>query len=247
MDSYFSTSLKINEETNNTLYNIINSQYPEQLFLYGLIIIGITFVSTKIIYNTNILIGLVFCSLIICYLYTYNKYNVLSDNQKFKEKFNNICTKNNILNKYPKIVDLLFYMENFKYKDIQNYNDIIDSFQNFCKIYEYCLIDYNLIYKYYQNLVDLKDKILSQINNFIFMYSSTKYEIIIIKQQQAAEKIINQLLNNLVIINKKKIYYDGYNNKTSLIDYTNILPYNIFYTKKYSDINKYNITNLINI
>ncbi len=246
MESYFNTSLKINEETDNILYNIINSQDPKQVFLYGVIIVIIIFISTKIIYNTNILIGLIFCSLIIGYLYTYRKYNIISDEQKFKEKFNFICTSDNILNKYPKIVDLLFYLENFKYKDIQNYNEIIDSFQNFCKIYEYCLIDYNLINQNYPKLIDLKDQILNQINNFIFIYGNTKYEIILIKQQKSAEKIIDDLLNNLVIIFKKKIYYDGYNNGTKILDYTNVLPYNIFYQDNYKDTNnQYNISNLI--
>lgn len=245
MESYFNTTLKINEETDNIIYNIINSQDPKQIFLYSLIIIGITFISTKIIYNTNILIGLIFCSLIIYYLYTYRKYNNLSDEQKFREKFNNICPSDNILNKYPKIVDFLFYMENFKSEEIQNYNDIIDSFQNFCKIYEYCLIDYNLIYQNYQKLIDLKNVILNQINNFIFIYGNTKYENILIKQQKSAEKIINDLLNNLVIIHKKQIYYNGYKNNTSILDYTNVLPYNILYQTNYKKTDNYNISNLI--
>jgi hypothetical protein len=49
MESYFNTTLNINQETDNTLYNIINSADPKQIFLYGLIIVVITFISTKII------------------------------------------------------------------------------------------------------------------------------------------------------------------------------------------------------
>jgi hypothetical protein len=247
MDSFFNTTLKTNKETNNLIYNVINSQDPKQIFLYAFIIVIITFISTKIIYNINILIGLIFCSLIIYYLYTFRKQNILTDEQKFEEKFNSICTNDNILNKYPKIVDFLFYMENFKYKSIENYNEIINSFQNFCKIYEYCLIDYNLIFKNYKKLLDLKDQILSQINNFIFIYENVEYEIILIKQQNSAEKIINELLNNLVILFKKKIYYDGYTNNTKIIDYSNIMPYNIFYQDNNNrDKNyEYNVSNLI--
>ena len=218
MESYFNTTLESNKETDN------------------------------IIFNTNILIGLVFCSLIIYYLYTYRKYNILTDEQKFKDKFNNINTNNNILNKYPKIVDFLFYLENFKYKDINNYNNIINSFENFCKIYEYCIIDYNLIFTNYQKLIDRKDIILNQINNFIFIYKNANYENILIKQKISAEKIIDELLNNLVILFKKKIYYDGYNNGTINIDYSNILPYNILYKTNYNEhSDEYNISNLIYI
>jgi hypothetical protein len=246
MESYFNTTLEANKETDNLLYNIINSEDPQQIFMYGTIILIVTFISTKIIYNLNVLIGLIFCSLIIYYLYTYRKYNIISDNEKFKEKFNNLYTKNNILVKYPKIVDFLFYFENFKYKNIESYNELILSFENFCKIYEYCLIDYNLIFTNYQQLVDIKITILNQINNFIFIYENVKYENVLIKQKISAEKIINDLLNNLVILYKKKIYYDGYNNKTINIDYSNVLAYNILDEPNYrKHKEQYNPSNLI--
>lgn len=246
MESYFKTTLEENNETDNLLYNVINSEDPKQIFMYGLIILVITFISTKIIYNLNILIGLIFCSLIIYYLYTYRKYNIITDNKKFKEKFNNLYTKNNILVKYPKIVDFLFYIENFKYKNIESYNSIINSFEIFCKIYEYCLIDINLIFTNYQKLVDIKINILNQINNLNFIYEDVKYENVLIKQKISAEKIINDLLNNLVILYKKKIYYDGYNNNTINIDYSNILAYNILDEPNYKKhTNQYNPSNLI--
>lgn len=245
MESYFKTTLESNKDTDNLLYNVINSQDPEQIFLYVSIIVAIIFISTKITYSSNILIGLIFCSLIIYYLYTYKKYNILSDKQKFNLKYKNIYTNDNILIKYPKIVDFLFYMESFKYNAIENYNNIIDSFENFCKIYEYCLIDYNLISTNYQKLVDQKDIILNQINNFIFVYENGKYENMLIKQKISAEKIIDELLNNLVILFKKKIYYDGYNNGTINIDYSNVLPYNISYSSNYNKYNDtFNISNL---
>jgi hypothetical protein len=245
MESYFNTTLETNKETDNILYNIINSQDPKQIFLYCIIIIVIIFISTKISYNTNILVGLIFCSLIICYLYTYRKYNITTDEKKFNEKFNIINSNNNILNKYPEIVDFLFYLENFKYKDIDNYNNIIDSFENFCKIYEYCLIDYNLIFTNYQKLIDLKNIILNKINNFSYTYENIQSDDILIKQKKSAEKVINKLLNNIVILYKKKIYYDGYNINVKNIDYSNVLPHNIFYPSVYvNNLEQYN-SNLI--
>lgn len=246
MESYFESSLKTNKETDNLLYNIINSEDPQQIFMYGIIIIMAIFISTKIIYSPNVLIGLVFCSLIIYYLYTYRKYNIMSDNEKFNEKFNNLCTKNNILFKYPKIVDFLFYLENFKQSNIGSYNNIISSFENFTKIYEYCLLDYNLIFSYYQQLVDIKISILNQINNLNFIYKNIEYENALIKQKISAEKIIDELLNNLVILSKKKIYYDGYNNSTTNIDYSNVLAYNILYDVNYNKKTaQYNPSDLI--
>lgn len=246
MESYFQTTLKTNKETDNLLYNVINSQDPQQIFLYGMIIVIITFISTKIIYNSNILIGLVFCSLIIYYLYTYRKYNITTDKEKFNKKFNSLYTSNNILVKYPKIVDFLFYLENFKYFSIQQYNNIISLFENFTKIYEYCLLDYNMIFTSYQKLVDIKISILNEINNLNFIYKNVEYVNVLIKQKISAEKIIDELLNNLVILYKKKIYYDGYNNGTINIDYSNILAYNILDEPNYNKhTDQYNISNLI--
>lgn len=246
MESYFETTLKTNKETDNLLYNVINSDDPKQIFMYGIIIVIITFISTKIIYNSNVLIGLIFCSLIIYYLYTYRKYNILTDNEKFNEKFNSLYTKNNILVKYPKIVDFLFYLENFKYSDVETYNDIISSFENFCKIYEYCLLDNNLIFTSYQQLVDIKISILNKINNLNFIYKNVKYENMLVKQKISAEKIIDELLNNLVILCKKKIYYDGYNNSIINIDYSNVLAYNILDEPNYNKHTaQYNSSNLI--
>lgn len=246
MESYFETISKTNKETDNLIYNIINSQDPQQIFLYGMIIVIITFISTKIIYNSNVLIGLVFCSLIIYYLYTYKRYNIVADQEKFNSKFNDLYTKQNILINYPKIVDFLFYLENFKYKNIESYNNIIKSFENFCKIYEYCLINNKIISKNYQKLVDLKITILNDINNLNFIYKNTEYENVLIKQKISAEKIINELLNNLVILYKKNIYYNGYNNGTINVDYSNILAYNILDNPNYNKhTEQYNQSNLI--
>lgn len=246
MESLFEQTLKPDTETNNLLYNAINTEDPKQLFLYISIIIVITFISTKIIYNTNILIGLVFCALIIYYLYTYRKYNILTNNEKFSEKFNSLYTENNIINKYPRIVDFLFYLQNFKFKNIESFNTIINSFEKFCQIYEFCLIDFKLIFTNYQKLVDWKITILNQINNLNFIYKNVDYEDILFMQKISAEKIIDELLNNLVILSKKQIYYNGYYNTTKKIDYSNVLPYNILNEPNYNKhTDQYNPSNLL--
>ncbi len=246
MESFFNTKINSELETDSVLYNIINSQDPKVVFIYALIIIGITFVSLKISYSLNLLIGLIFSSLIIYYLYTYRKYNTLTEKEIYKEKFDILYTKNQILKKYPKIVDFLFYMENLKSKDIEKFDDLQKSFKNFCTVYEYCLINYNLIFQCYKILVDQKILILNIIENYNLVLLKNKYENILFKQRESAENIINELLNNLVILYKKKIYYDGYNNSTNLIHFNKVLPYNILYDSKYK-INEfpYNFENLI--
>ena len=246
MESFFNTNIETISETDNLLYNVINSQDPKQLFTYIVIIIIITFISIKISYSPNILIGLIFCSIIIYYLYTYRKYNTLTENQIFKEKFDIIYSKNQILSKYPKIVDFLYYIENLKSDNIQGFDDLIKSFENFCKLYEYCILNKNLIFQSYSTLVTYKIIILNIINNFIFVTKETEYENIIIKQKIAAEQILDELLNNIVILSKKKIYYDGYYTNTKNISYSNVLPYDILNDINYREhYDRYNINNLI--
>ena len=65
MESFYKSYINTNIETENPIYNIFNSADPESIFMYSLIIISITWISTKLIYDFNILIGLVFCSIII--------------------------------------------------------------------------------------------------------------------------------------------------------------------------------------
>ena len=232
-------------ETNNLLYNIINFNEPKNIFLYGVIIIIGIFISTKISYNYNILIGLIFCSLIIYYQYTYFKYNILTREKIDKEKFDQLYSKNLILSKYTDIVDFLFYFENLKYNNIQHYEKLVQIFENFIRIYEYCLIDNTLIFKFYSSLVSQKIFLLSIINSFIFTCQEEEFENIIIKQKIEAEILLNKYLNLLAILYKKKIYYDGYTNSSNNILLSNVLPYNIVYETDYKYGNlQYNVANL---
>lgn len=245
MESFFNTSINTNIETDNIVYNVINSNSPTVVFFYITIIIIATFISTKLNYNTNILIGLVFASIIIYYFYTYRKYRILSETQIQKEKFNQLYSKNNILEKYPKIVDFLFFIENFKSENIQEYLRLVEKFEEFCKLYEFCLLDYNLISTNYSTLVDQKIKILNNINCFIFSTDYIELENILIKQRISAEKILDELLNNLVKLEKKNIYYDGYNVKTQKISDSNVLAYNILYDVNYrTKYDQFNMANL---
>lgn len=232
-------------ETDNLLYNIINSNEPKNIFMYLIIIIIGIYISINLTFNYNIFIGLIFCSLIIYYMYTYNKYNVLTREKIDKEKFNSLYSKNQILQKYPNIVDFLYYFENFKYNNLQQYEKLVNAFENFTRIYEYCILDNKLIFKLYSSLVSQKLNILYIINSFTFTAQQIDYEKIIIAQKTEAEKLINKFLNVLIVLYKKKIYYDGYNNNSNIINTSNVLPYNILYDSdyKYRDVN-YNIANL---
>ena len=88
MNNIFNSSIEKNNQTDNIIYNIINTDDPKYIFMYGIFIIGFIFISTKINYNINILIGLIFYSLVIYYFYTWKNNNDLFQSQIKKEKFN---------------------------------------------------------------------------------------------------------------------------------------------------------------
>jgi Ca2+/Na+ antiporter len=247
MESFlFQKKIDTNIETDNLLYNIINSREPKDIFLYGVIIIIGIFISINLFFNYNILVGLLFCSLIIYYLYTYNKYNVLNREKIDNEKFNLLYSKNQILKKYPDIVDFLYYIENFKSNNIQQYENLVILFEDFVKFYEYCIINNDLIFKFYKTLFIQKLNILSNINSFNFTLKENQYQNILLKHKIEAEKLLDKFLNFLVILYKKKIYYEGYSSTKNKIIESNVLPYNIFYESDYKYRNiEYNIANLI--
>lgn len=246
MESFFNTNIKTNLSTNNIIYNILNNDDPKFLFLYFSIIIFFIYLSSKITFNTNILIGLIFSSLIIFYLYTYKNNNLLTQTEIKKDEFNIISTKNQILNKYPKIVSFLYFLKTYQTYSISNYEKIKKLFEKFCYIYEACLLSSNNYSNYYNILIETKLKIFNSINNFNFTTDNQIFEYNLIEQKKNAQNIINDLVNKLYLLYKKNIYYNGFNINKKVIERNNIYPYNIDRELNYRpDCDKYDISNLI--
>ena len=248
MESYLNNNKNIfkKKDTSNIIYNIIQDGEPQYIFNYFALLIIFIFVFSHININYNILVGLIFCSILIYYLYTYTENNVLATNEIKKEKFDSIYPTRNILKKYDKIIDLLYYMQSYKRNNIYKFNTLIEYFENFCSLYENCVLNNSLINKNFQKLVNFKIIILNHLNSFLFTTHSSKFENKLLKIRKSAENLLNELLNNLVILHKQLIYYNGYNINTNVIDYSSILPYNI--TDDNNNVittNIYNKSNLI--
>ena len=117
------------------IYNIIQDGEPQYIFNYFALLIIFIFVFSHININYNILVGLIFCSILIYYLYTYTENNVLATNEIKKEKFDSIYPTRNILKKYDKIIDLLYYMQSYKRNNIYKFNTLIEYFENFSIVF----------------------------------------------------------------------------------------------------------------
>jgi hypothetical protein len=216
------------KETDNTIYNIINYQEPQTLFFYGILLIIFIFISRKINFNYSILIGLIFYSIFIYYLYTDKKKNYIDNFEKINTKYELLNTNNNILKKYPNIIDFLFYMSELKITSPFLYFKIQTFFVNFILLYEACLEDINLINQNYSTLGVIKNKILYTINSFTYNLLSNTETVKLYNMRKQIESMFNKFMEELLIIQKKDIYYNGYNIKTQIINTDNVLPANYF-------------------
>ena len=231
--------------TSNILYNIINYEESYVIFNYFILIIFFLFVFSNIDFKISTFIGLIFCSIIIYYFYTYRSVNYLYDIEKKKEKFNKLSTIDKTLESYPEVVDIFFYIEDLRQYNMPQFNKIQSLSEQFFKLYEACNVDYSLINIYYATMVDLKVLILSSLNTFIINTISHKItdKLLIVKQK--LELKLNNYLNELFIIQQKNLYYNGYNNSTYNIDKSNVLPSNFLDPIEYNKFSNLNNNNFI--
>jgi hypothetical protein len=243
----YSNFLEKFKETDNIIYNVINYQEPETIFFYGFLLIIVIYASSKINFNYSILVGLIFYSIFIYYLYTDKKVNDIDEFNKLNTKYELLNTNNNILKKYPNIIDYLFYMSEIKSTSPRIYFEIQTLFEQFIILYEACLQDITLINQNYTSLITIKDKILYSINFCTFNLLSNVGSIKLYDMRRTVEKLLNHFLEELVILQKKDIYYNSYNTRTIPIDISNIKPSNfldtqnqyIRNTKQYDVLNLY--------
>jgi hypothetical protein len=215
------------QKTDFFLYNILNFEEPQIVFMYGAGLIIFLFIASKLNFSLSLLISLIFYTIIVYYFYTYRNQNYLYETEKNNEKFQNINTNSNQLKNFPKIVDLLYFFEDFKKYNIDEYKQIVNLLTQFSTMYDSCKTDYNLIDSLFSNMLYIRIKILYKMNSFIFNTYGTQYSNIIIDTKDKTKLILSEMLDELVLLHKKKIYYNGYNINTSVLDTSSIRPYNI--------------------
>jgi hypothetical protein len=242
----YSNFLENFKETNNVLYNIINYQEPQTIFFYGFLLVIVIYASSKIEFNHSILIGLIFYSIFIYYLYTNKKVKNIDEFEKLNTKYNVINTSNNILKKYPNIIDFLYYMGEFKFCSTKIYLEIQDFFEQFIILYEACLQDISLINANYLTLMTLKNKILSYINFFTFNLLTNAETVKLYELRTTCQKMLNEFMKELLTLQQKDIYYNGHNIKTKPIDTSGVLPSNFLdaYNQYVRNTKQYDVLNL---
>jgi hypothetical protein len=215
------------DKTPNIIYNIVNFEEPNVVFMYGVLMLFFIIIFSKLDINYGMLIGLLFYSIVVYYFYTERNENYVYETEKYNQKFEKLQRPTKILKEYPEIVDFLFYIEDMRKHSYLTYEKISNLFREFCTLYRDCNVDYNLIDSLYQKMVDIKIAIMYEINIFTYNTDGYAYTNKIFKAKEEAERILNKMLDELTLIQKKKIYYNGYNIKSKVIDTSGVLPYNI--------------------
>jgi hypothetical protein len=222
----YSEYLNETSKTNNILYNILNYQDPKTLFFYGSILVIFLLIFSHIELNSNILIGLIFYSILIYYFYTDKEINYIDNFEELTTKFDNIDTYTNVIKNYPAIIDLLYYMRDFKHSSVDIYNNILIQIENFLILYEECLQDIKLINNNFSTLQTIKNKILYMEESFNFNTGNINYSKKIFLIKKKTQELLNNFLEELIVVHKKNLYYNGYNISTSVVNNCNILPAN---------------------
>jgi Ca2+/Na+ antiporter len=231
--------------TPNILYNIINYEESNIIFNYFILIIIFLFIFSNIDFKVSTFIGLIFCSIIIYYFYTYRSVNYIYEIEKKKEKFNKLSTIDKTLESYPDVVDIFYYIEDLRKFNMPQFDKIQSLTEQFFKLYEACNVDYSLINIYYQTMIDIKVLILSSLNTFIINTFNHKITDKLLLVKKNIELKLNNYLSDLFIIQEKNLYYNGYNNNTYIIDKSNVLPSNFLNPITYNQFSNLNNNNFI--
>jgi hypothetical protein len=228
-------------ESNFFLYNIINFEEPQQIFIYFVILVIFLFIFSNIDFSISLFIGLIFFTILLFYLHTQRNKNYIDFEKKLDTKFEtfketNISeTTNKNLRNYPDVVDFIFYLSTFKNYNPNVFHDIINLFNRFIELYDSVIIDKSLASTLFKNMTSIKVKIINNIESFLFTTNNKVFTRQITKSRIRGEKLLNKYLDRILLINKKYNYYNGYNINTNIITNNNILEYN-FSNTNYDNI-----------
>ena len=232
-------------KTDNILYNIINFEEPQQIFIYFIYLIIFLFVFTNIDFSITLFIGIIFFSILIYYFYTNRNKNYIDSEQKLNAKYETFKTDNNIsIKEYPDIVDFIFYLSTFKKYNINTFNDIVNLLENFVFLYNSINIDKTLANSLFKSMKIIKFYIIDKIETFNFTTTNNILTEQTTKNRKRVEELLDGYLDKVLLIYKKNLYYNGYNNQTIIIDSGNVIEYNLLETNH--EIGKVNYYNLYN-
>jgi hypothetical protein len=205
----------------------INSNISSKsLFLYGVIMYGLTAYFLRQHITLNLLCGVVISIVIIYILYQ----KEIDNNENIKNmhtiKSKYITPTPTYLTKYDDLTDFVFSIQDFYEYNPQAYENMVDSIDTFVEIYDTVLLNKELAGDYFSIADSYKLLALNALQSIIITIPSNKNLINKLNESmQTLEKILNNYIYIIYQKNNEYITEKGYFNNTKLID-LKISPYN---------------------
>jgi len=209
---------------------------------YGLIIIIFIFVFNKIDIKINIIFGIFLAVLIIINL----RKDEVNVNEEYNDnkniKIDTIRPPINYIKKYDEFLDFVFSISTFYTYNPPNFEDMVDSIEDFLVLYEETLNDNSKASNNYSLAESKSLEAINSLHSFVYnipqvanKYYDEKMEI----AQNRLSFLMNKFLCDIEDLHKKYLYSKGYNNKTKLI-ITGPKPSNL-YVDNDNDIYSFNV------
>lgn len=197
------------------------------LFNYIVIIIVFLAIFNRLTIGLNIVFGLTLAVIIIMYINTKKIKQVSDFNDIQQSKKDIMRPKSAIINKYNDMVDFIFSVQEFYGFSPINFEDLVDSIEDFLILFENSMINSKMAGTYYDMAVKKKSDALNALHNIIYSTNVLEKKHFIVKIDNAIEKLSFMLSTYL-----DRIYDVSYRyNATYGIDINTKMPESEKYPK----------------
>jgi hypothetical protein len=181
--------------------------------LFTYIVILIIFLAVFNYFSESVtlalVLGLILAVILIYYLYYEKKENYDTTAERNDFKFSETRPPSGIIKNYPEFNDFFFSIQEFYAYSPMNYEDMIDSIEDFLILYENIKINPKLAGKYYELAEKKKSDALNALHGVIFSTEVTEGGAIINKNDRARRELeyilssyLDEMLTELQNYNK---------------------------------------------
>jgi len=204
--------------------------YENNYVLYGMIVLIFIFVFNKIDIKVNVIFGIFLAVMIVIYLRKddVKQEEQYTDNKKIK--IDTIRPPINYIKKYDEFLDFVFSISTFYIYNPPNFEDMVDSIEDFLILYEETL---NNNGKAGENYSIAESKCLEAVNSlqsFVYNVPHVENKYYNEKMENAQNRLsflMNKYLYDIEDLHNKYLYTNGYNNQTKIIT-TGPKPSNLY-------------------
>jgi hypothetical protein len=188
-------------------------------FNYCVIIVIFLAIFSRLHIGLNIVFGLVLAVLLVMYF----KSKKTEENNKIEQdqntKVNMIKPASKIISKYPEFNDFLYSIQEFYGFSPPNYENMVDSIEDFIILYENGLFVQENAGIYYELAEKKKSDALNALHSIIFSITATEKKYYVDKISDACDQLsfmLSSYLYELYQINDRYIMKNGYNINTKV-------------------------------